>query len=620
MSESTDFNSHRLVFQEFVWEHHPSRLVIPFAAGLNILHGRTQAERTILLRLVRYALGGREERIDEKIMKASENVELRFLTNEEPVRVVRSCQHPSARLEVYDNLGQHSLSRSEMSDYLIDKLAFPKIYLPTTRADGTSGENPLSFGDLSRAFIIDRDISYSGIMAGAFDRTISETVKVMLGLTTREVAEAENRIRNFEARLVELKQSIVSIRKFLSTLDVPSLLEIEGHRQSLLARLVELQEEEAYLQLDTRKQIEAKPTNETSYDSLRTELLSKRGELNDKQRDVLNLTHQQREKGELRALLETEAERIERHISSHYVISTFLFSQCPRCLQPITKEMAEREASGTCMLCGRSFQEADDQTPGWEKALRDSRQSIHEIDTLIEDYQAREMSLRKDVVVLDARMQQLEAELARQASQYVAPIVERIRLISFEKVAIERELSQLDYQQRQRELAVRYEESDLPAAQSELEDVRSRLTEMRAKVGRASDHYSAFLSHFRTFLRSVDLDQMLESVDWDERTQLPLINGQSYKIMIGFDMAVTVMAFHYALLAMGAREPLVATGHPKLLIVDEPEQQKMGKQRYLQVVRQFARLGLENKDSVQVILATDTKDIPSDLEPYAFEM
>lgn len=620
MSETSSSDPHQLILREFIWEHLPTRTVIPFSNGINILHGKTQAERTVILRLVRYALGGSAERIDENILQASDNVILRFTANNEPIQVIRSCQHPSAQFELQDNEGKHFVNPSEMSRLLIDKLHLPKIYLPTTRPDGARAEKPVSFNDFARAFVVDRDISYSEIMAGAFDKVVFEVVKVMMGLTTAEVADAENKIRTYDAKITDLKHSIVSVQNFLKTLNVPTLVEIQARRQVLAQALEKLREQEEQLRTATQRRIDQGSVRHggVDYDTLRTELLAKRAEFDEKQRDSLNLSRQITEKNELRVLLESEAERIERHISSHHVVSTFLFSQCPRCMQSITQDMMDREKEGHCMLCNREFRIDDSQAAGWEKALRDARQMIHEVDTLVQDYRFRETKTLEELGPLAQRIAQIETGLNRQAAEYIAPIVEQIQLNSLERISIERESSQLDYEQRQRELAIQYELVDLPKFQSELEGLQQQLAELKAKVGKSSDHYNAFLTHFRGFLQSVDLDQKVERVEWDEKNQLPKINGQQYKIMIGFDMVVTVLGFHYALLAMGVREPAVKTSHPKLLLVDEPEQQKMGKTRYHQILAQFSALGIEHSDASQIIITTDTRDIPTDLEKYSF--
>ena len=45
----------QLRLKEFRWDH-GQPTVVRFSPGLTILHGKTQADRTVLLRLIRYAL------------------------------------------------------------------------------------------------------------------------------------------------------------------------------------------------------------------------------------------------------------------------------------------------------------------------------------------------------------------------------------------------------------------------------------------------------------------------------------------------------------------------------------------------------------------------------------
>ncbi|HML39403.1 MAG TPA: AAA family ATPase [Bellilinea sp.] len=612
--------SPRLILNKFTWERETSNLTIPFSSGLNIIHGKTQAERTILLRLIRYALGGKADRIDDAILNTSENVILEFQANQEDITVVRSCKHPSGQFNLFDSEGKHTFTSSDMSAYLINTLEFPKIYLPTTRPDGSKSDVPLSFSDLARSFVVDRDISYSGIMAGAFDRTIQETVKVMIGLTSKEVAATENQIRDLTAELSNLRQSIASIQKFLSSLDVPGLSRIENREVELVTLLDNLQKEEKDLKSETREYIEQaeKLKSEISYRSLREALLLKRKSLDEKQRDLLNIKHVIREKRELLTILEEEALKIERHLSSHHVISTFSFTVCPRCMQEITKQMVEKEQNGNCMLCGRILLDEDNKSEGLEKGLRDARQSIIELNELLINYYEQEKLLSKEIPVLSVDIGTAENKLDQEIVQYVGPTIERLQLIAIEKIKIERELSQLELQKKQREMAIHYEEVDLPNALSQLGEVNQQLELLKISLGNPNNYYNAFLSHFRLFLTSLNLDQQINSLAWDEKSCLPLINGQSYKIMIGFDLVLTVLAFHYALLAMGVDEPKVRTGHPKFIIVDEPEQQKMGKDRYLAVMKLFSNLGIRYKNDLQIIIATETKDIPQDLESYAF--
>jgi hypothetical protein len=182
-------NYPRLSLSKFFWKKNDSETELIFSSGLNILHGNTQADRTILLRLIKYALGGSYERIDSKILEASVKVTLTVVANGKEIILSRSCQHPTAKMEVEDSTGKRSLSLSEVSPYLLRRLDLPQVFTKTTTQDGTKRDTPLSFNDLSRAFVVDRDISYSGIMMGVYDRSFAETIKIMFGLTTQEIAD-----------------------------------------------------------------------------------------------------------------------------------------------------------------------------------------------------------------------------------------------------------------------------------------------------------------------------------------------------------------------------------------------------------------------------------------------
>jgi len=623
MSKATNGRYPQLRLLEFRWDH-GQQLVIPFSPGLMILHGTTQTERTIVLRLIRYAMGGSAGRIDEKVMRASEEVQLRFMANDELIRVVRSCQRPTGKFEVFDSQQRHEFTPTEMSAYLIDKLGLPKVYMPRSKRDGTTYEVPLSFNDLARAMVVDRDISYASILSEVMPQPCKEVVKVIMGLTTREIAETENRLRVLETKRSQLKQEIVAIRSFLGSLDVPTLLEIEERRQNLLSLLAKMDAQEDVIREQVRTHMvvsgpEAERRN--MYETLRNELISKRRELEAYRREILNLTHQQQEKTDLRSVLEAEALRVSRHLSSQHIVSTYTFSQCPRCLQLIDQKMYDREVEGLCMLCGRSLDTHRQDIKPWEKALREVTQTINEVNQLLDYYQQRKGELQKITPDLEDRVQWLEQELSRETDRYVAPIIEEMRLKTAERTAIERALSQLEYQERQRRYAIRLEDEVLPQAERELEEISARLERLQQERGSASDRYNAFLVHFRHFMRNVDLVHRFENASWNEKEQLPLINDQPYKKAVtGPDLAITVLAFHYALLAMSVAEPEVRTNHPKLLIVDEPEQQKMGKERYQQVMKLFGELALKYEEQIQVVIATATRDILPEFASFAYEV
>jgi hypothetical protein len=626
MKENSNGIYPRLRLIKFRWEQVQDS-VIDFPNGLCILHGKTQAERTVVLRLVRYALGGNANRIDDEDMKKSTSVKLRVGANDERIDITRSCQDINERVAIQglsrtDPLSSDSISVDRMSQYLIDKLGMPVVYMSRTR-QGQSVEVPLSFKDYMRALFVDRDISYTDILGGLPDSTRSEVIKVIIGLTTREIADMENRRRFLETEKRQLEQRISTIRDFLKHLNVPTFEEIQLARQEVSARLAAIDEEELASRQQVRNTVVGTSAGNggSLYDKHRDELIANRQQLDEFKREVLDLIHYQREKEDLRAQLETEVDRLNRHLSSQHVISTFTFSMCPRCHLPIEEEMRRREDEGRCMLCARPFNTDTHDSKSWEKVLRDTKQTIKEVDELLQHYKSRKEELQYEVARLDTLIGRVEQQLQRETEKYVSPLIEQIRLKSAERTQFERELSQLEYQEQQRKYAIQLEEVALPQEEKNLEEIKWELERLRQALGSESERYNTFLNHFRHFLRNVTLDRHFEDATWNPDEQLPYINGQPIKkAFTGPDLAVAVLGFHYSLLAMSVAPPKVITNHPKLLIIDEPEQQKMGKERYQQVMGLFGRLAIEYQDLIQVIIATATEDVPDRFDQYAIEL
>lgn len=618
MIETSDPLNPKLILQEFRWiDNDKEEFVIPFSSGLTILHGETQAYRTTILRLIRYAMGDDASRIDEDFMSSLDTVTLKFSANNEPIRSIRSCQHPTGKFEVYDSVDGYQFLKRDMSQYLIEKLGLPKILLKNRTEEGDVQDNPLSFYDIAKAMFIDRDISYAGILSEVFDSKRKETIRVMMGLTTPTIAEIENRERDLNSNRIKLIQEISAIRAFLKEVNVPSLLEIQAKRQKLLAEQVKLKSEEDAI----RKQVKRNPQTTTPYEELRNELVDKRGKMENSEQEILNLKNQQQKMTELREVLESEGHRINRRFVSKHVVSTYTFTHCPRCLQEITSEMRKREAENNCMVCGRpiTIQEYDDAI--WEKARRDAAQAIKETNELLDNFSERIMSLQTLRNNLQGRIEWIENQLAIEESNYVSPLIEHISLNIAQLISIEKELSQLDYQLRQREYAIYLEEEKLPNVKKELEKVTMELETARQALGTTTERYNSFLTHFRKFMRGVKLEKAFESADWDDREQMPKINNQSYKsVMSGPDLVIAVLGFYYSLLAMSVANPQVYTNHPKLLIIDEPEQQKMGKERYHQVLHMLGQLAIEYSKYIQIVIATASEDILPEFEDYAFEV
>lgn len=330
-------NYPRLLILELRWNYNGERH-ISFNSGLVLLHGQTQALRTIFLRLIRYGLGGNAERIDSNVMESLDEIQLILSANDEIIVVTRSCRKPNGKLKILENDRVSELTPREWTEYLLDRLGMPKIYMTNIR-QGKSIEVLLSFNDISRAIFVDRDISYPAILSEVLPTPRREIVKILLGLTTREVAETENLQRSLEIRQSQIQQELTGIRQFLASTNVPSRETIIRERGSLVTKLNSLKLREDELTQRMKNSINSNLVSDSKYTQLRDELLEKRQKLERQKEEILQIEHQQQQKRDIRTELENESRRLSRHLASHHVISSFTFSQCPRCLLPITSDM-----------------------------------------------------------------------------------------------------------------------------------------------------------------------------------------------------------------------------------------------------------------------------------------
>ena len=613
----------RLELIRFKWERGSDVRELKFLPGLNILHGANQADRTIALRLIHYALGGNSKRIDNEDLLKTSGVKLRFRIDKELVDVSRKCRETQNLIEVsehsYRPVLRYNVSPNSLSRFLLDKLNFPIVEMSRVQR-GKAVSVPLSFNDIYRAIFVDRDMSYASVMSGAFDMTRREVVKILIGLTTREIAEKENRRLQLDGEKKELEQRIANIKRFLSELAILTVDEIKTKSNELLKQIDAIDGEEAELRRQVREMADS-PETSGEYSRFRDDFIALREKVNNNRAEVLNLTNYEKEKIELRTELEGDLQRLVRQVSAKHVISTFSFATCPRCLQAIEDEMKAREDHNDCMLCGRHFASGEDNAASWNKAIRDAQQAVKELNELIGNYQTRKESIHLDLGRDERQLSWLEKQLEVGTKQYVSPLVEQIKLSSIRRTELEKELSQLDYQLKTREHARFLEEEQLPDDIRRLEGLTRELQQLRGSLGSEADRYTAMVKSYKHFLDHVEHTRRVDLVAWNAEEQLPIVDDQPLeKAFSGPDLAVAVLGFHYALLAASVENPILRANHPRVLIVDEPKQQNMSPLRYRQIMKLFSGLAKRFADDLQIVIATDDRTILNQFEHCVIEL
>jgi hypothetical protein len=608
----------RLRLIRFAWDKGHQTDEIDFAPGLNLLSERDQTERTIILRLIRYAMGGSGSRIDDNIMRITREVQLEFLANGKVITTRRGFEHPTGKFQIMqEDRRERALSPNEMGEFLLEALEIPRV-----RYQYGERRTLLSFNDLARAFVVDRDFSYTEILSKVYPEPRREVVKLMLGLTTQEIANAEEEFRASELKLQRLNEEIRGIERLLSDFRVGTLLDIQQRRSNLLKLLDGTQRDEDALREKIQRAASQGPAfdeaqGKEEYQALRDELITQRARLTDIDSELSILNRQAQEKTDLKSLLESEVRKIERHATSQYVLSTFTFSRCPRCLRDIDAEMRDKEREGACMLCGRPLQvgaEFDGET--WNKALADANKAVQEAEQLLAYYSSRSQVLKEERSAIQERVAWLQTELTRQTSRYVSPLVEDLSLINERRAQLLRAIAELDLEEKQRLYADDMRDKTLPELRKTRDQLQGKMKELQIRRGRAGQRVEAFLTHLTYFMRKTASGQF-RSASWDESELLPRINDQEYtRAMSGFDLAISVLASHYALLALKVKPPSFDTAHPGLLIVDEPQQQMMEPHQYRSIMRLFTELADTYGDEVQIVVAaTDSSGFEDYLQP-----
>jgi hypothetical protein len=601
-------NVPELQLTSFEWDRGTDVVKIVFQSGFNLLQHGDQNERTIILRLIRYGMGGSESRIDNNIARLTKEVRLEFLANGLKVRTTRGFEHPGGQFAVLvEGRPPLMLSPNDMGGFLLDILEIPIV-----RYQRGDNRIVLSFNDLARGLVVDRDFSYTEIMAKMYPEPRREAVKLLLGLTTQEIADAEEEIRKAESDVLHLTEEIRGIERLLKDFNVDSLLEIEQRRSNLLTVLHQVDQEENDLRRAVAEAASASTVQSSdAYGQLRDEFVGRRTRLGEIDNELAALAKQTLDKADLREQLSAEVDKLERHTSSQFVLSTFSFSKCPRCLRPIDAAMRAREDEGECQLCGRPLDPTHSfDADAWHKAVADARRMVQECEFLLNFYRDRQGALGIERAEINVRLAWLETELARQTQQYVAPLIEQLSLLNARRMQVQQSLNELDLEERQRRYALRVHDEQLPELKAKLDQRKGHLEELRLRHGRSTARIEALLTHYRSFIRE-SASSHYESASWDETELLPMVNDQPYtKAMTGYDLAIAVLAFHYALLALKVSPPRFRTSHPGLLIVDEPHQQNMESHQYLRIMQQLLGLANRYSESVQVIVAaTDVTGI-----------
>jgi hypothetical protein len=565
--------------------------------GLNVLatpaddpQRTNKAGKTGLVELIQYGLGrsvkSRERFHFAPIQGLINTMWLEITCNDRPLTIRRSLQQHTAGVTVFPvpfsaelrEAKGDTIDLSTFSDFLLSQLGIPGVSVSTKEGMLT----PLSFPTLMRTFTLHQDDSFGAIL----DRVEPESRKAdIIGLVTsirpKEVYDLEVTRAATVTRAQTLERSFEAVRDFLAKHGISSLEAIEdraSNAQSALAEAIQarhleqqrIRSQSADVQERPAETVEEEAANrhdeglkpEGRVATLRNELLSVQERRSDLERQVLGFRQEAARMREFIASLQVDEAKSHRLHVSEFVLSTFDFEICPRCVQEITPDMRVRERYHRCSLCNRPLTMNSDVVPRTAPASDDLKQQLIEAGQLLEQATLDAAESERALAALNQKEEQLGRSLNQETTVYLSPVVDSLLGLSQRVGEREAELAEANRLLRQAQA--------LSAMEVDLRTERERAYAADAALYNAQMAGSKRFSEFEDTYRSVlfDLDfPGIERVELDRLTLMPYLDGTLYLHSGAALRGLAVVAYHLALLRLSLKE---ATYFPRFLVIDSP--------------------------------------------------
>jgi hypothetical protein len=579
---------------------------IYFENGLNIIRGRNSLGKTTALRLIHYGLGGSGENFIKEIADC-EYLLLDVELNGQSFRIRRHLQKQSARIRVFP-VGEYGINKhfyfdyqlgGEFSEFLLRSLGMPINEIP--RGGRQAGETRLvSFLEMFRLMYVSQDLGYVGIQAGQrYERMETAVFETLLDLSAARLFDLEVEKSKLEAQKDEVEAEIRHARQLMQELDIPT----EDRINQRITELKNLKDEKTRELQELKQQLKGTP--QWALD-LREEILEIDRAVQLSTEEITFLTQKLEEYRLSRNDALNEQRRLQRLDSSKRVLSSFTFSQCPRCSQSITDEMRAREEHDHCMLCGRGLMQEPMPQYDIVKATSDLKDEVEELNQLIERYELsiKTAASRREKLLREKESKESELD-ERMGEHYTTAFVANVEATSSQVGSLVEKISQQqNFLDIWRRLDERYE--ILSQVESRIQEVENKLDALKQIKEQDKKKIDVFGDYFHNFIKEVFRDYKYSRINED--SYKPVINNHEYTGFSAVQKDAAILAYHYALLRYSLDHN---SNYPRFLMIDTPNKDDMDPDLYTRIMHQFAALK-QQEEPFQLIIAT--RGVPQSLE------
>lgn len=576
--------------------------------GLCAVQGENSCGKSSLMRILDYIFGG-ENRFIKEIKQACQWVAADLNLGTNRVLLERSVQDPQAPIKLYalDADGAKMSAAIELkgsaavSDSILAYLGMPKVrvYTESIRAPH------ISFRNLWKMMYVDQSEGWSHIQGGQ-DTTFTPKIKqfvleILMDLEKVRQYELGVQKAELQKEINLLKTEAANIESFLKYFpDLPPKAELEKRIREFEARRVQLEGEIRKIKQDLATKTQyAEPIREER-DQARSISEKTSGEIATielRLHDILLVAND----------LKTQMEKNRQLHQARKIFADIPVEHCPRCLSEIEAARIAVAGVDKCYVCEKPYRDIKDENAAFAQNLHLLADEQKEIDHLKAAYQKEVDEKKKALAKLSADVEKISAELNRITSDAISPAMqafeENMRTLSDVKGEIAKDSQSIkmwvECENKRARLAKLKEDSEV---------LRLKL----AGLVSSSDGDKTKLEEFQKLLfgllKRMGLIFTKVKLDAD---YMPVVDGKNFLADEGgsSEKVRIILAYYTALLELSLRHQ---TNFPGILIFDTPIQHELDLKDFDALCLYWKELEMVNPGKFQILVTG--KHFPKDVD------
>lgn len=532
-----------------------------FNDGLNIIHGSTDTGKSMILRLISYALGKKTmSKIAPEVQESCSEIALELIINGETISIKRDIHNISKTIGVYyggiekikglPDEEYHIIGTKKyrpISEFLLKKLAIPELKVPYAPNNANKGYNLVSIRDIINLFYLtDEELGNMNFLGRTHPNKhikFIESLKALLKVEDLRV----NNLQKTRGEKLKLKYELIkytnAIKKFFLDTGVLSKQEIIIEMSNLGEKITGTSKN----LLNINNRISEKSNISRN---LNNEILSKKEVINSISENLLITKNKIREFYEL---LDSYRETIGNKKAA-LELDELLIGESKRC--PHCNELLEELST-------------EEERKKLRSDIEEVNHRINDLGEIIRENEILSKSMENNLRAELHKLKELEEKNSDEIKAYISPVLEERDKILLEKGSQEELRRNLE---EKKKMIGAYEDAleKIDVFNKEIRDLDSKLYQLKKELREKDQAVKEISNYFKRFIESVG--QMSADNPHLDNNFIPRINSSGrevnyYQVAGTAKKVVLCVAYYTALLEYSLTNE---TFLPGILIVDSP--------------------------------------------------